>query len=137
MLLETYEQRPQSAEFDRLDLAVDFRPGKDGIGAVVKVWVREYNSLRYWSHEFHQNFIDAIARHDEIVKLMEEQLVEITALRRVYNKKKRLFQNLDSAWNAMIEDSPNDFQEYNALIPKMRNVQERLRIIEDVEGINI
>lgn len=68
---------------------------------------------------------------------MEEQLVEITALRRVYNKKKRLFQNLDSAWNAMIEDSPNDFQEYNALIPKMRNVQERLRIIEDVEGINI
>lgn len=67
--------------------------------------------------------------------MMEEQLVEINALKRVYNKKKRLFQNLDSAWNAMIQDKPNDFQEYNALAPKMKNIEERLRTIADVEGI--
>ena len=66
---------------------------------------------------------------------MEEQLVEINALKRVYNKKKRLFQNLDSAWNAMIQDKPNDFQEYNALAPKMKNIEERLRAIVDVEGM--
>ena len=67
--------------------------------------------------------------------MMEEQLVEINALKRVYNKKKRLFQNLDTAWNAMIQDKPNDFQEYNALLPKMKNIEERLRTIVDVEGI--
>ena len=66
---------------------------------------------------------------------MEEQLVEINALKRVYNKKKRLFQNLDTAWNAMIQDKPNDFQEYNTLLPKMKNIEERLRTIVDVEGI--
>ena len=37
MLLETYENRPQSAEFDRIDLVIDLRPGKDEVGAVVKV----------------------------------------------------------------------------------------------------
>ena len=37
MLLETYESRPQTAEFDRIDLVVDLRPGKDEIGAIVKV----------------------------------------------------------------------------------------------------
>ena len=67
--------------------------------------------------------------------MMEEQLVEINELKRVYNKKKRLFQNLDTAWNAMIQDKPNDFQEYNTLLPKMKNIEERLRTIVDVEGI--
>lgn len=37
MLLETYENRPQTAEFDRIDLVIDLRPGKDEIGAIVKV----------------------------------------------------------------------------------------------------
>lgn len=64
---------------------------------------------------------------------MEEQLVEIQALKRVYNKKKRLFQNLDSAWNVMVEDNPNDFPEYTSLLPKMRNVEQRLQTIVDHE----
>ena len=65
---------------------------------------------------------------------MEEQLVEINALKKFYNKKKRLFQNLDTAWNAMVQDKPNDFPEYNALLPKMKNVEERLRTIADLDG---
>jgi hypothetical protein len=37
MLVESYERRANVAEFEKIDLVIDFRPGKDGIGAVIKV----------------------------------------------------------------------------------------------------
>jgi len=37
MLLESYERRPNHAEFDRIGLVLEFRPGKDNIGVTVKV----------------------------------------------------------------------------------------------------
>jgi len=68
---------------------------------------------------------------------MEEHLLEITALKKVYNKKNRLFRNMDSAWNVMIEEVSKEFDEYNALLPKMRNVEERLQTMVDLEGMSI
>ena len=89
--LESYPRRVQEATFDRLDLVVTFRPGKDKIGATVR------------------SFVDAITAHDEIVKVIEEKMNEIDVLRRHYRKKNRLFRNLDSAWNVIL-DNPAEFQ---------------------------
>ncbi len=110
--LELYPKRPQEAVFDRIDLVLDFQCGRYGVGAVVK------------------SFLDAISIHDTIVKEVEERIVGIDALKRAYQKKSRLFRNLDSAWNIML-DSPLDFYEYVELIPKVKNIEYRLENIVD------
>jgi hypothetical protein len=111
--LENYEKRIQTASFDRLDLVISFRAGKDDIGATVK------------------GFMDAIPAHDAIVKEIEEKMAEIVLLKRNYYKKNRLFRNLDSAWNLTL-DNPVDFYAYLDLVPKMPKIEKRLAIVEDV-----
>jgi hypothetical protein len=111
--LENYEKRIQTASFDRLDLVISFRPGKDNIGATVK------------------GFFEAIPAHDAIVKTIEEKMEEIVVLKRNYYKKNRLFRNLDSAWNLTL-DNPVDFYEYLDLVPKMPKIEKRLAVVEDV-----
>ncbi|RYH07097.1 hypothetical protein EON65_42110 [archaeon] len=91
--LENYERRPNAALFDRLDLVVYFHPGYKGMGAVVK------------------NFRDAIKSHDEMVVKVEAQMVEVEIKKRIYRKKNRLFRNLDSAWNLILEN-PIQYYEY-------------------------
>ena len=81
----------------------------NGVGAIIK------------------GFQNAIPAHDEHVKLIEEKITEIKALKRIYNKKNRLFRNLDSAWNGILEDNPNEFHEYELLVPKMRNIEQRFQ----------
>jgi hypothetical protein len=110
--VEFYPKRIHESTFDRIDLILMFLPGKDDTGAIVK------------------SFIDAISVHDTIVKLVEEKMESISALRRVYHKKSRLFRNLDSAWNIML-DNPVDFYDYVDLIPKMKNITYRLEQITD------
>eukprot|EP01038_Epipyxis_sp_PR26KG_P007566 gene7566-10307_t len=110
--LETYPRPPRLAVFDRLDLVVEFRAGNDQIGAVIK------------------NFKNAIPAHDEIVKAIEEKMDEIKECRKFYTKKNRLFRNLDSAWNVMLE-MPTHFFDYVALIPKMKNIEERIQLVKD------
>lgn len=112
--LEFYDRRVNEAVFDRLDLVLGLMPGKDGVGAVVKC------------------FLDAIAIHDEIVKTIEEKMDEVGELKKVFLKKSRLFRNLDSAWNIML-DNPVDFYEYLELLPKMKNIEARLKIVEDAK----
>lgn len=112
--LENYERRLQSATFDRIDLVVSFRAGVNGIGATVK------------------GFKYAIGAHDNIVKIIEEKMDDIEQLRQHYRKKNRLFRNLDSAWNVIL-DNANDFYEYQELLPQVRNADERLRLIQDVQ----
>lgn len=111
--LENYEKRIQTASFDRIDLVIDFRGGKDNIGATVK------------------GFLDAIPAHDDIVKAIEEKMADIVILKRNYYKKNRLFRNLDSAWNLTL-DNPVDFYEYMDLVPKISKIEQRLEIVEDV-----
>ena len=111
--LENYEKRIQTASFDRLDLVISFRPGKDGIGATVK------------------GFLEAIPAHDAIVKVIEEKMSEIVELKRNYHKKNRLFRNLDSAWNLTL-DNPVDFYFYLDLVPKMTKITKRLEVVEDI-----
>jgi ankyrin repeat protein len=112
--IEFYERRPQAAEFDRVDFAINFVAGKDGIGAIIS--------------SFQDNIID----HDAIVKVIEEKWKVIDVLQRDYNKKNRLFRNLDSAWNN-VHDKPEEFAEYCKLIPKMKNIEQRLLQIKDAK----
>jgi hypothetical protein len=111
--LENYEKRIQTASFDRLDLVISFRPGKDNIGLTVK------------------GFLDAIPAHDAIVKVIEEKMVEIVELKRTYHKKNRLFRNLDSAWNLTL-DNPVEFYAYMELVPKIPKIEQRLKVVEDL-----
>lgn len=110
--LELYPRKTHEAVFDRIDLVLNFQCGENGTGAVVK------------------SFVDAILLHDEIVKQAEEKMTLIDSLKRVSDKKSRLFRNLDSAWNIML-DNPVDFYEYSELLPKMKNVEYRLTQITD------
>lgn len=111
--LENYEKRIQTASFDRLDLVISFRAGKDNIGATVK------------------GFLEAIPAHDAMVKTIEEKMAEISILKRNYYKKNRLFRNLDSAWNLTL-DNPVEFYDYLELVPKIPKIKQRLDIVEDV-----
>ena len=95
--LENYERRPNAALFDRLDLVVCFHPGHKGIGAVVK------------------SFRDAIKAHDEMVVKVEAQMIEVEIKKRIYKKKNRLFRNLDSAWNLILEN-PVQYYEYLCIL---------------------
>ncbi len=111
--LENYEKRTQTASFDRLDLVISFRPGKDGFGATVK------------------GFLESIPAHDAIVKVIEEKMAEIIILKRNYHRKNRLFRNLDSAWNLTL-DNPVDFYFYMDLVPKIGKIEKRIDLVEDV-----
>lgn len=112
--LENYDRRRYTAVFDRIDLVLEFRAGKGGIGATIKC------------------FLDAISKHDEIVAQIEDQLNTVKELKRIYRKKNRLFRNLDSAWNLML-NNPVEFHEYLGLLPKMENIEERIEQITDPE----
>ena len=114
--LETYPRIIQSATFDILELVLKFMPGYNGIGAIVE-------SFKY-----------AIGDHDNIVKRIEEQMALIITLKREYQRKNRLFRNLDSAWNVMLDaHKPSDFYEYQELLPKMKNMEERILIVQDTK----
>lgn len=110
--LESYERRANAAVFDRLDLVVAFRAGNGGIGAVVR------------------SFIDAIKLHDEVVAKIEGFTTQIDELKRNYRKKNRLFRNLDSAWN-LILDNPVEYYEYLRLLPQMTNIERELEEVTD------
>lgn len=111
--LENYEKQTHTASFDRIDLVISFRPGRDNIGATVK------------------GFLEAIPAHDDIVKRIEEKMEEISILKRNYYRKNRLFRNLDSAWNLAL-DNPVDFYEYMELLPKIPKIERRLAQVDDV-----
>ena len=99
--LELYPRNPQLAVFDRVDLLIEFSPGKDGIGATFK------------------NFIHAIRVHDEIIKQLEEKMKYIAFLRRDATRKGRLFQSYTSAWAALFEHM-KEFQEYRDVKLRMK-----------------
>ena len=100
---------------DNLGLTVELIPGCDGIGAVV------------------QNFIDGIVKHDLAVKLVEDQWLALEGIRRDFNKKNRMYRNMDGAWNTLNSENAADFEEYLILAPKMVNMEERLERITDAK----
>lgn len=101
------------AEIDNLSLTLELIPGCDGIGAIVKC------------------FIDAIAKHDIAVKLVEDQWLALKGIRRDFNKKTRIYRNLDGAWNTLSSNNAADYAEFLELQPKMHNMEERLKLIKD------
>jgi hypothetical protein len=111
--IETYDRRPQVACFERVDLGVTFRPGKGGVGLIVR------------------QFIDAIVNHDAIVKTVEERWMEIDELRRISNRINKKLRSFDGAWS-IINEFPQEFIEYTKLLPKMKNIEMRLKMITDV-----
>jgi hypothetical protein len=112
--LENHERRSNNAVFDRIDLVIEFQSGKDNIGAIV------------------QGYIDAILKHDTIVKEIELKMILIDEIKKQYRKKVRLFRNLDNTWN-LIYTNPIEFTEYCDLLPKMKNIEKRLELIDDIE----
>jgi hypothetical protein len=111
--LEHYERRKQAATLDNLLLTVELIPGRDGIGAIVK------------------NFVDGINNHDVACKKYEEQWDNLVAIRRDFQKKNRLYRNLDGAWNTLMSDNAEDFAEYNILVPKMYDIEARIERVQD------
>jgi hypothetical protein len=73
-----------------------------------------------------KNFIDAIGRHDNIVKEVENKWLSIDELKRDLNRKSRLFRNLDSVWTCL-NTNPTEFNEFLSLVPRMKNIKERIK----------
>jgi hypothetical protein len=114
--LETYERRKFSATIDHLGLTVTLIPGSEGSGAIV------------------QGFIDAIALHDDMVKKVEDYTASLKAVRKEFTKKNRMYRNLDGAWNTLLSDAQEDYEEYKVLAPKMVGMEERLERITDAKA---
>ena len=111
---EFYERKPYNAIFDRLDLVAKFKAGKNGIGAVFV------------------HFVESIYLHDEVVKEIEEKMLEIEELEKVEAKKNKIYRNYDSTYNLM-NTFPSDFADYLEIAPKMKNYDERIKKITDPE----
>jgi RNAse (barnase) inhibitor barstar len=113
--LETYKARKYEATFEKVNLVVRFVPGHDGKNAISRA------------------FVDAIKLHDEAVKEIEEKWVHIDQLKRDLTKKTRLYRNLDAAWNTL-NQNPDDFAEYLTLLPRMRNIRERMKLMKNLKA---
>jgi hypothetical protein len=113
LMLEKYEKRKYSTTIDNLGLTVELIPGADGKGAIVK------------------GFISAIDLHDDITKKVDNQVLLLKNVRRDFTKKNRMYRNLDGSWNVLMSDHQTDFEEYQVLLPKMDNIEERLELITD------
>jgi len=113
--IEFYDRRAQSSSFDRLELGVELIPGHDGIGAIVR------------------QFTDAIRGHDACVKAVEDKWLELEGLKKDFNRKNRLYRNFDSAWNTLL-DNEAEFDEYLELVPRMVDMEERIKRIKDAKA---
>lgn len=109
---EYYERKLRKANFDRIDFALQFKPGRDGIGCVAFKW------------------IDGVINHDAIVKKIEEQMDLVDQLRKLYESQNRNFKNWDAAFNE-INQSPVEYTEYCELRPNALTFLARAPLIED------
>ena len=110
--VEYYERKRYKTAFDKMDLVMKFKPGRNNEGAIASGW------------------IDAIQVHDVIVKSIEEKMDEIDRLRKSYDRLNRTFRNWDAAWT-IINSSPEDYAEYLELRPRAKNFTALLRDIDD------
>jgi hypothetical protein len=113
--LEHYKARKYEANFEKVQLVVQFVPGHNGQNAISR------------------SFIEAIKIHDSMVKEIEEKWVFMDQLKRDLTKKTRLFRNLDAAWNTL-NQRPDDFSEYLTLLPRMRNIKERIKLMKNLKA---
>ena len=111
--LEAYERRKHDAELDNLTLTLNLIPGNDGVGAIC------------------QGFIDAIANHDVAVRSVEDQWVSMQHISKDFKVKNRIYRNIDGAWNTLSADNKADFDEFQELIPRVQNAEERLKVVKD------
>ena len=104
---EKFERKPYKAVFDRLDLCTQFKPGKNKIGAIF------------------EKFVESIYLHDEIAKDMDRHQHVIDGLRKIENKKNKVYRNWDSTYNLM-NTFPTEFEEYLSLIPKVKTLLNKM-----------
>lgn len=110
--VETYERRQLAADFDRIDLILDLKPGVGGVGAVLR------------------GFIDAIPQYDAFVKTIEEKMDQLDELKTLDSKANRHFLNWDAAWNAM-NVKPDEYADYVELVPEMDHILVTLEDCDD------
>lgn len=109
---EYYERKIRKANFDRIDYAIVFKPGRNGVGCVAHKWV------------------DGVINHDAIVKKIEEQMDLIDELRKIYESDNRTFKNWDAAFNEL-NQSPVEYAEYCDLRPEGLTFLSRAHLIDD------
>jgi hypothetical protein len=109
--LETYERRRLSADFDRIDLILDLKPGVNRVGAILR------------------GFVNAIPQYDAFVKSIEEKMDQLDELKKLDSKMNRHFLNWDAAWNTL-NLKPDEYSDYVDLVPQMDNI---LEILEDCD----
>lgn len=109
---EYYERKLRKAIFDRIDLALSFKAGRNGVGCVAYKW------------------IDGVINHDSIVKKIEEQMDLVDKFRKIYESDNRTFRNWDAAFNE-INQSPVDYTEYCALRPGGLTFLQRAHLMDD------
>lgn len=113
--LDIFERKKKiKARFDNALLTFALLPGADGRDAVVTGWKHP------------------IREHDEAAEKVEVQMREVEKLRRELVRESRIQKNWESAW-LLMNERPEEFDEYLALRTNMVNFHERFALIKKPE----
>ena len=111
---EHVPRRAFSGKFDNVLLTLTLCPGARGHDAIVVGW---RNPVR---------------DHDAAASACEQQMFEVDSLRRAFVEKNRTYKNWETAW-LLMNDRPEELEEYLLLRPKMKDFRERVALMENTE----
>ena len=111
---ERVPRRSFSGTFDNLMLTLKVVPGADGLNAVVVGWKTPIDD------------------HDAAAGSCEKQMLEVDCLRKEFVAKNRTFKNWETAW-LLMNDRPEELEEYLELRPKIANFRERVALMKKTE----
>ena len=111
---EHVPRRAFSGKFDNVLLTLTLCPGARGHDAIVVGW---RNPVR---------------DHDAAASACEQQMFEVDSLRRAFVEKNRTYKNWETAW-LLMNDRPEELEEYLLLRPKMKDFRERVALMKKTE----
>jgi len=111
---EHVPRRRFSGKFDNVMLTLDLLPGALGQNAVVVGWK------------------NPVQDHDLAAGACEQQMFEVDSLRKEFVAKNRTYKNWETAW-LLMNDRPEELEEYLELRPKMGDFKERVALMKKTE----
>ena len=111
---EQVPRRRHYGKFDNVILTLNLLPGAGGLNAVVVSWK------------------NPVRDHDIAAGACEKQMFEVDSLRKEFVAKNRTYKNWETAW-LLMNDRPEELEEYLELRPKMGDFKERVTLMKKTE----
>lgn len=111
---EHVPRRRFTGKFDNIMLTLNLLSGADDMNAVVVGWK------------------NPVQDHDVAAGACEKQMFEVDSLRKEFVAKNRTYKNWETAW-LLMNDRPEELEEYLELRPKMGDFKERVALMKKTE----